>query len=117
MSKLLFVIILTTLFFQNILISQTLDTTFLEINFGAGSEPRRFTNAGDKMYFVADDGEHGYELWVTDGSYISTKMVKDIAPGNAHGVGFSEDSYTTIGNIFYFIAQEHWTTGKELWRT
>jgi ELWxxDGT repeat protein len=31
---------------------------------GVGS---RMVNAGGTLYFAADDGEHGYELWSTDG--------------------------------------------------
>ena len=35
------------------------------------------------MYFAADDGVHGNELWRSDGSDTGTFMVKDIEPGTA----------------------------------
>jgi ELWxxDGT repeat protein len=34
---------------------------------------------GNKYFFYADDGLHGNELWMTDGTNTGTKMVKDIA--------------------------------------
>jgi ELWxxDGT repeat protein len=47
-------------------------------------EPQ-FARSADKLYFVADDGAHGYELWKTRGSTSSTQLVKDINPGRADG--------------------------------
>lgn len=38
---------------------------------------------GYKAYFSAIDGDHGEELWVTDGTTEGTRMVKDINPGLA----------------------------------
>lgn len=37
--------------------------------------------AGDRVYFAADDGAHGVELWRSDGTTAGTVMVADIAPG------------------------------------
>ena len=44
----------------------------------AGSWPRRLTRCGRYVYFTADDGIHGEELWVTEGTVESTRLVKDI---------------------------------------
>ena len=33
------------------------------------------------LYFVADDGISGYELWKSDGTGAGTVLVKDIEPG------------------------------------
>ncbi|MCP4639292.1 MAG: hypothetical protein GY851_02595 [bacterium] len=48
-----------------------------------GSWPSRFTVAGAHVFFSADDGIHGEELWVTDGTSEGTRLVMDIAqPGD-----------------------------------
>ena len=33
------------------------------------------------MYFLADDGLHGRELFVSDGTAAGTRLVRDIRPG------------------------------------
>ncbi|MFM2225187.1 MAG: hypothetical protein RJA07_1389 [Bacteroidota bacterium] len=49
----------------------------------SGSNPRLFIEYNNKLYFQANDGVHGEELWVTDSSSLGTQMVKDICPGKA----------------------------------
>jgi len=40
-----------------------------------------------KLYFNANDGVHGRELWATDGTEAGTQLVKDISPGrDSYGV-------------------------------
>ncbi|MEJ2034396.1 MAG: hypothetical protein P8Y63_15490, partial [Deltaproteobacteria bacterium] len=50
------------------------------------SSPDYFAHVGGKVFFGANDGVHGYELWITDGTADGTKMVKDIniGPGDGH---------------------------------
>jgi len=40
--------------------------------------PALFVEMGGVLYFSADDGEHGWELWRSDGSVGGTYMVKDV---------------------------------------
>lgn len=48
-----------------------------------GAWPRQLTRAGNQVFFTADDGIHGEELWVTDGTGEGTRLVKDIlVPGD-----------------------------------
>src|SRR5262249_47291888 len=44
-----------------------------------GSGISEITVMGDRVFFVADDGVHGRELWASDGTADGTQMVKDIA--------------------------------------
>ena len=47
-----------------------------------GSNPRYLTNVGGTLFFAANDGTHGVELWRSDGTAGGTQMVKDINPGS-----------------------------------
>lgn len=67
-----------------------------------------------KVLFLANDGVHGNELWITDGTKSGTKLVADINKGSA---GSGPDEFFSLGNgKFIFIAtdQDH---GRELWIT
>ena len=42
-----------------------------------------------KLLFYADDCVHGDELWVSDGTYSGTSIVRDINPGSDGSGGSS----------------------------
>ena len=53
-----------------------------DIRSGGGSAPRLLTRAADLVFFRANDGAHGAELWATDGTSQGTRLVRDIrGPG------------------------------------
>jgi len=55
---------------------------FKDINPGSGSSsPYNLTNINGTLYFTADDGTNGYELWKSDGTSAGTFQLKDINPG------------------------------------
>ena len=78
-----------------------------------GSGPSNFTATGNRVYFTADDGTHGRELWVTDGSGGGTQLVHEHHPVN---VGTSITQWAANGNVLYYVPDDP-TTGGEVWRT
>ncbi|PZU86150.1 MAG: hypothetical protein DI529_09050 [Chryseobacterium sp.] len=82
-----------------------------------GSNPSYFTVLNNKLYFNAldgfdfDNGQHGFELWVTDGTAAGTQMVKDI-----HAESSNPSNLKAFGNKIYFNADDG-TNGIELWAT
>ena len=84
-----------------------------------GSVPQAFTRVGGHVYFSADDGAHGRELWRTDGTAEGTRLVADIQPGPGSsdpGYGGWGDNLVEFGGHAYFSAWRA-DTGHELWRT
>ena len=40
------------------------------------------TAVGGVVYFVANDGKHGLELWESNGTQLGTSLVADVNPGS-----------------------------------
>jgi ELWxxDGT repeat protein len=76
------------------------------------------TPLGSKTLFITDDGVHGTELWVTDGTTDGTKLLKDIAPRASSSFSYSIQ-IAVMGNKAYFAASsgelDHalWSTDGE----
>ncbi|MEO0651465.1 MAG: hypothetical protein AAFZ65_12390, partial [Planctomycetota bacterium] len=71
-------------------------------SFGAGSsEPIELTLWRDEVWFFADDGVSGYELWRSDGTANGTRMAFELGPGPA-GVVFSQGEINVAGDRLYF---------------
>lgn len=63
------------------------------------------------LYFTADDGVGGRELWKSNGSQAGTVMVEDIYVG----ISGSVPQYPTlVGDILFFGADDG-VSGRELW--
>ncbi|MGX9728586.1 MAG: ELWxxDGT repeat protein [Candidatus Electronema sp. VV] len=88
------------------------------MGYANSSHPYSLTNVNGVLYFVANDGTHGEELWRSDGTAVGTVMVKDIYLGT-HGMG-ENGSYpshlTNVNGTLYFSASDG-TNGEELWRS
>jgi uncharacterized repeat protein (TIGR01451 family) len=75
----------------------------------------------DKVWLTADDGVHGRELWVTDGTPAGTHIARDIVPGPGSPIPESDTSlYVTqlqaVGHVLLFSALDD-AHGLELWRS
>ena len=58
-----------------------------------------FVQLGNLMYFSADDGTTGRELWVTDGTPGGTHMVTEVVPGP--GGGYFAEAAVFQGLLFF----------------
>ncbi len=54
-----------------------------------------------KTLFLADDGVHGTELWITDGTSAGTTLLKDINPSPGIGGVVSELSDVMKGKVYF----------------
>ncbi|MFC1742681.1 ELWxxDGT repeat protein [Candidatus Riflebacteria bacterium] len=90
-----------------------------DINSGSGSSnpssigPGFFIPMDGYVYFTADDGTNGEELWRSDGTSGNTTMVKNIDGGAGNSNPF--DGVVFDGNL-YFSADDG-TNGEELWKS
>ena len=73
-----------------------------------------FVRVGNRVVFWTDDGIHGFEPWITDGTAAGTSLLKDIDPGRP---GSSEPrNMAVLGSALYFWADDG-VHGLELWKT
>lgn len=74
------------------------------------SNPTFFRRAGNQLFFVANDGAHGNELWRTDGTPSGTSLVRDFVEGGGSStLGF----VGTVGNSMILVNH----TARELWKS
>ena len=70
------------------------------------------------MYFVANDGIHGNELWKSDGTLAGTSMVKDINSGSSSS---NIGAMVKVGNEIFFRADDSANPGSwdnsNLWKS
>jgi ELWxxDGT repeat protein len=70
------------------------------------------TLSNGKVIFLANDGTHGLEPWLTDGTVAGTTMVADIKPGADGSVA---RDFAEMAGMIYFSAEAG--IGSELWKT
>ena len=70
-----------------------------------------FAAVGSKVFFTADNGVNGVQLWVSDGTSAGTKQVKIIGDGR-----FGPANFGIVGGVLYFTANNG-VAGEELWKS
>ena len=75
------------------------------------SNPADFIEYNGLIYFQADNGVLGDELWVTDGTTEGTMLVKDIQEGDGNGRPFD---FVIFNDLLYFTANDG-VVSSELW--
>jgi ELWxxDGT repeat protein len=84
-----------------------------------GSNIQGLTSIGNNLFFFANDGVNGLELWKTDGSTNGTVMVKnaDPFPPNPRTYGFGGDKIIQTmqlnNSLVYFFSTALY--GEEIW--
>jgi ELWxxDGT repeat protein/VCBS repeat-containing protein len=90
-------------------------TQLLDINPGAqGSAPANLTAAGNTLYFTANNGSSGTELWRSDGTAGGTALVTDLNVTPDSRSSASPSNLTVVNNTLFFSATNG-LNGIELW--
>jgi ELWxxDGT repeat protein len=85
------------------------------------SNPLNLTSFNGKLFFTAEAGADGRELWSSSGTQSGTQLLKDINT-NPNATS-SPDELTVAGGFLYFSADDGdsstngGTSGRELWQT
>ncbi|MCA9457750.1 MAG: hypothetical protein KC587_13885, partial [Nitrospira sp.] len=91
-----------------------------DINPGATSfstSGNSLVNVNGVLFFRANDGAHGFELWKSDGTEAGTVLVKDINPGTDSAFSsLLTDSFVAVNNMLFFTANDG-VNGVEIWKS
>jgi ELWxxDGT repeat protein len=71
------------------------------------------TFLGNRLAFAVNDGVHGGEPWITDGTPAGTHLIKDVCPGSCSGAAYV---YGAFGGKALFTGNDP-AKGQEMWVT
>lgn len=75
------------------------------------SDPTDLVTVGGYVYFAANDGTDGVQLWRSDGTAAGTTMITDL---NSSGGGIAPTDLTNANGNLYFVANDG-TDGNQVW--
>jgi ELWxxDGT repeat protein len=81
--------------------------------YGNALPTHSLTAIGTTVFFAANDGDNGTELWKSDGTSSGTMLVKDIRSGSDSS---SPRNFFKVGSTLYFTADDG-ISGEELWKS
>ncbi|MEB3320201.1 MAG: ELWxxDGT repeat protein [Cyanobium sp.] len=76
-----------------------------------GSTPSWLTAVGSTLYFTADDGVNGFQLWRSDGTAGGTQLV-----ASSRQFSSGPTNLTALGSTLFFTASDG-ISGAELWKS
>ncbi|MFD2522794.1 3-coathanger stack domain-containing protein [Emticicia soli] len=79
-------------------------------NFTFSNYNRPFLNVNGTLFFLANSGPEGFELWKSDGTANGTMLVKDFVPGPASA---EYNNFQVLGSNIYFSVPD--TDGKNVY--
>jgi ELWxxDGT repeat protein len=109
-TKRIFLIFIFSLLVFNIVGQQLLK------DIGQGSvsgSPSFLTDINGTLFFAADDGINGRELWKSDGTSAGTILLKDVSSGINESF---LNSFINVNGTLFFVADDG-INGKELWKS
>lgn len=92
-------------------------TNYFALNFNdvTSSDPQHLTALNGLLYFSADDGYYGRELYFWDGTSPSLRTINNPPGANFQGGHASPRGFTDVNGIVHFIADDG-VNGHEIWK-
>lgn len=103
-------LLLSILFFSGVYSQDEIQADILELNFLGDSDPKNLMIFQNQIYFTANDGLHGRELWKIENDL--PVLVMDITEGSTDT--FNENCIFLVTNDFIYFTT---TNGKRLWKS
>lgn len=79
------------------------------------SQPDNLSDAGDRLFFTANDGLHGRELWTSNGTEEGTVRLTDINSGDGDALAFNAN-ILGVNGMGFFLARDS-NKIDQLWST
>lgn len=89
-----------------------INSTTLDEDFPPSVDSFDLQAAGDRLFFLAEAGGAGTEIWTSDGTSAGTEIVRDLCPGPCNA---SPILYGGLGKVMLWAVDAE--GGRQLWRS